>query len=319
MSGSRQIGDGARQTTVPGPLRRFWESDLMWSFRHTPYAVVSLTLVMVVFAVALLANWTAPHSPFDLASFNLLDSELPPMWVDGGSATFPLGTDTQGRDILSLIIYGARLSLFVGFASVCFALVVGVSLGLLSGYAGGWVDALIMRTADVKLSFPAILVALLINGVARGFLPPDYHNSIAIPVLIFSIGMSGWVHYARTVRGVVMVERKKEYVQAAHIVGRNGFQVAVLHVLPNTMSPVTVIATINLATAILLESTLSFLGVGVPPTEPSLGTLIKVGSEYMFSGIWWMTVFPSILLVVLVLAVNLFGDWLRDALNPRLK
>ena len=176
-----------------------------------------------------------------------------------------------------------------------------------------------MRTADVKLSFPAILVALLINGVARGFLPPEYHDSIAIPVLIFSIGMSGWVHYARTVRGVVMVERKKEYVQAAHIVGRNGFQVAVLHVLPNTMSPVTVIATINLATAILLESTLSFLGVGVPPTEPSLGTLIKVGSEYMFSGIWWMTVFPSILLVVLVLAVNLFGDWLRDALNPRLK
>ena len=291
----------------------------MWSFRHAPYAVVSLTLVMAVFAIAFLANWTAPHSPFDLASFNLLDSELPPMWVTGGSATFPLGTDTQGRDILSLIIYGARLSLFVGFASVCFALLVGVSLGLLSGYAGGWIDAVIMRTADVKLSFPAILVALLINGVARGFLPPEYHDSIAIPVLIFSIGMSGWVHYARTVRGVVMVERKKEYVQAAHIVGRNGFQVAVLHVLPNTMSPVTVIATINLATAILLESTLSFLGVGVPPTEPSLGTLIKVGSEYMFSGIWWMTVFPSILLVVLVLAVNLFGDWLRDALNPRLK
>ncbi len=319
MSGTRQIGDGAKQTTVPGALARFWESDLIWSFRHTPYAMASLTLVLMVFMVALLANWTAPHSPFDLASFNLLDSELPPMWIDGGSATFPLGTDTQGRDILSLIIYGARLSLFVGFASVCFALVVGVSLGLLSGYAGGWVDALIMRTADVKLSFPAILVALLINGVARGFLPPEYHNSIAIPVLIFSIGMSGWVHYARTVRGVVMVERKKEYVQAAHIVGRNGFQVAVLHVLPNTMSPVTVIATINLATAILLESTLSFLGVGVPPTEPSLGTLIKVGSEYMFSGIWWMTVFPSILLVVLVLAVNLFGDWLRDALNPRLK
>lgn len=311
--------DGDAGQPAPGPLRRFWDSDLVWSFRHTPYAVVSLAVVTVVFVVALMANWTAPHSPFDLASFNLLDSELPPMWLADGSATFPLGTDTQGRDILSLMIYGARLSLFVGFASVCFALVVGVGLGLLSGYAGGWIDAVIMRTADVKLSFPAILVALLINGVARGFLPPEYHDSIAIPVLVFSIGMSGWVHYARTVRGVVMVERRKEYVQAAHIVGRNGFQVAVLHVLPNTMSPVTVIATINLATAILLESTLSFLGVGVPPTEPSLGTLIKVGSEYMFSGIWWMTVFPSILLVVLVLAVNLFGDWLRDALNPRLK
>ena len=311
--------DGDARQPAPGALRRFWDSDLVWSFRHTPYAVVSLAVVTVVFAVAQMANWTSPHSPFDLASFNLMDSELPPMWLADGSATFPLGTDTQGRDILSLMIYGARLSLFVGFASVCFALVVGVSLGLLSGYAGGWIDAVIMRTADVKLSFPAILVALLINGVARGFLPPEYHDSIAIPVLVFSIGMSGWVHYARTVRGVVMVERKKEYVQAAHIVGRNGFQVAVLHVLPNTMSPVTVIATINLATAILLESTLSFLGVGVPPTEPSLGTLIKVGSEYMFSGIWWMTVFPSILLVVLVLAVNLFGDWLRDALNPRLK
>ena len=311
--------DGDARQPAPGALRRFWDSDLVWSFRHTPYAVVSLAVVTVVFAVALMANWTAPHSPFDLASFNLMDSELPPMWLADGSATFPLGTDTQGRDILSLMIYGARLSLFVGFASVCFALVVGVSLGLLSGYAGGWIDAVIMRTADVKLSFPAILVALLINGVARGFLPPEYHDSIAIPVLVFSIGMSGWVHYARTVRGVVMVERKKEYVQAAHIVGRNGFQVAVLHVLPNTMSPVTVIATINLATAILLESTLSFLGVGVPPTEPSLGTLIKVGSEYMFSGIWWMTVFPSILLVVLVLAVNLSRDWLRDAPNPRLK
>lgn len=302
-----------------GFFGRFWESDLVWSFRNTPYAVVSLTVVAIIFTVALLADWIAPHSPFDLSSFNLLDSELPPMWLEGGSAEFPLGTDTQGRDILSLMIYGARLSLLVGFASVCFALVVGVGLGLLSGYAGGWIDAVIMRTADVKLSFPAILVALLVNGVARGFLPNEYHESIAIPVLVFSIGMSGWVHYARTVRGVVMVERKKEYVQAAHIVGRNAFQVAVLHVLPNTMSPVTVIATINLATAILLESTLSFLGVGVPPTEPSLGTLIKVGSEYMFSGIWWMTVFPSMLLVVLVLAVNLFGDWLRDALNPRLK
>ncbi|GMG82466.1 ABC transporter permease [Paralimibaculum aggregatum] len=301
------------------PVARLWQSDLVWSFRNTPYAVVSLALVLAIAVTALCAHWVAPHDPFDLASFNILDSELPPAWVEGGSPEFILGTDTQGRDVLSLIIYGARLSLLVGLASVVFGLVLGVGLGLLSGYVGGWVDALVMRTADVKLSFPAILVALLVNGVARGFLPPEMHGQIAIPVLIFSIGMSGWVHYARTVRGIVMVERRKEYVLAAQIVGRKGWEVALLHVLPNTMSPVTVIATINLATAILLEATLSFLGVGVPPTEPSLGTLIKVGSEYMFSGIWWVTAFPSLLLVVLVLAVNLLGDWLRDALNPNLQ
>ena len=298
---------------------RIWQSDLVWSFRTTPYAIVSLALVLAIAGTALLATWTAPHDPFDLASFTLLDSELPPAWAEGGRAEFILGTDTQGRDVLSLMIHGARLSLLVGIASVVFGLVLGVGLGLLSGYAGGWGDAVVMRTADVKLSFPAILVALLVNGIARGFLPAEMHGQIAIPVLIFSIGMSGWVHYARTVRGIVMVERQKEYVLAAQIVGRKGWEVALLHVLPNTMSPITVIATINLATAILLESTLSFLGVGVPPTEPSLGTLIKVGSDYMFSGIWWITVFPSLLLVVLVLAVNLLGDWLRDALNPALQ
>ncbi|WP_340109390.1 ABC transporter permease [Pikeienuella sp. HZG-20] len=298
---------------------RVWRGDLVWSFRNTPYAMISALLVLAISVTALLANWVAPHSPFDMTSFSLMDSELPPAWVEGGGPDYLLGTDTQGRDVLSLIIYGARFSLLVGLASVIFGLMLGVALGLLSGYVGGWVDAVVMRIADVKLSFPAILIALLVNGVARGFLPAEMHDQIAVPVLIFSIGMSGWVHYARTVRGIVMVERQKEYVLAAQIVGRKGWEVAVLHVLPNTMSPVTVIATINLATAILLESTLSFLGVGVPPTEPSLGTLIKVGSEYMFSGIWWMTAFPSILLVALVLSVNLLGDWLRDALNPNLQ
>lgn len=316
MSDTSRNSRGGR---IAQALQRMVDSDLVWSFRTTPYAVVSVLVVLIITLTALFPGATAPYNPFDLSSVNLLDSELPPMWMDGGSANHVLGTDTQGRDVLSLMIYGARLSILVGFASVLFASVLGVGLGLLSGYAGGWIDILIMRIADVKLSFPAILVALLINGVARGFLPQEYHDTIAVPILIFSIGMSGWVHYARTVRGVVMIERKKEYIQAAHIVGRNPLQVAVLHVLPNTMSPVTVIATINLATAILLEASLSFLGIGVPPTEPSLGTLIKIGGEYMFSGIWWLTLFPSLLLVVLVLAVNLFGDWLRDALNPRLK
>ncbi len=316
MSGKGMEGSAGR---IAESAARAWDSDFMWSFRSTPYAVVSAALVVSITGVALIAPVLAPYNPFDLSTISLLDSELPPAWIADGSTAHILGTDTQGRDVLSMMMYGARLSLLVGFASVLFASVLGIGLGLLSGYAGGWIDAVIMRVADVKLSFPAILVALLVNGVARGFLPRDYHDIVAVPVLVFSIGMSGWVHYARTVRGVVMVEKGKEYVQAAHLVGRNAFQIAILHVLPNTMSPITVIATINLATSIILEATLSFLGVGVPPTEPSLGTLIKTGGEYMFSGIWWITLFPSVLLVVLVLSVNLFGDWLRDALNPRLK
>lgn len=309
---------GTAQRSPSTVLAEWWAGDVLWSFRHTPYAMISALVVVMIVLVASFAEITAPHNPYDLSTINLLDSELPPMWLPDGRAEFPLGTDTQGRDVLSLLIYGTRLSLLVGFASVVFAVFLGVSLGLLSGYAGGWLDAIIMRTADAKLSFPAILVALLVNGVARGFLPREYHDAIVIPVLVFSIGMSGWVHYARTVRGIVLVERAKEYVQAAKVLGRKPWQIAVLHVLPNTLSPVTVIATINLATAVLLEATLSFLGVGMPPTEPSLGTLIKVGNEYMFSGVWWVTVFPSLVLVVLVLAVNLLGDWLRDALNPKL-
>lgn len=296
----------------------WWDHDVAWSFRHTWTAMISTFVVLSMISIALLADYTAPHQPFDLSTLSLLESELPPVWSEGGSTKYLLGTDTQGRDVLSVIIYGSRVSLLVGFASVLFALVLGVFLGLVSGYAGGWVDALIMRVADVKLSFPAILIALLVNGVARGFLPRELHAEIAIPVLIFSIGMSGWVHYGRTVRGVVMVERSKEYVQAARVLGRSPWKIAFLHVLPNTLGPVSVIATINLATAVLLEATLSFLGIGVPPTEPSLGTLIRVGNEYIFSGIWWVVVFPSITLVILVLSVNLFGDWLRDALNPRL-
>ena len=241
------------------------------------------------------------------------------MWIEGGDPRFLLGTDDQGRDMLSTIMYGARISLGVGFASVIFAMVIGISLGLISGYMGGITDAIIMRVADIQLSFPAILLALLIDGVARSLLPRDMHDEVALYVLVFAIGISGWVQYARTVRGSTMVEKNKEYVQAAHVMGIPPTLIMLRHVLPNAMGPVLVIATIHLAVAIITEATLSFLGVGVPPTSPSLGTLIRVGNDFLFSGEWWITIFPGAALAILVLAVNLLGDWLRDALNPKLR
>ena len=273
----------------------------------------------IIMLSALFAPWVAPHNPFDLATIELMDASMPPAWMAEGDSRFLLGTDDQGRGILSTIIFGARISLGVGLASVVFALILGVGLGLLSGYVGGTTDAVIMRIADIQLSFPAILLALLVDGVARGLLPRDTHDELAIYVLVFSIGISGWVQYARTVRGSTLVEKNKEYVQAARVIGRPAVLIMLRHVLPNVMGPVLVIATIHLALAIITEATLSFLGVGVSPTEPSLGTLINVGQDYLFSGEWWITVFPGAVLAILVLAVNLLGDWLRDALNPRLR
>ena len=281
--------------------------------------MMAAALTLICVGAALFSPWLAPQNPFDPAALDLNAAFKPPAWVDGGEGGFLLGTDNQGRDILSTIMHGARISLGVGLASVALALVLGVSLGLLSGYLGGRLDAFLMRVADVQLSFPAILIALLIDGVARVALPSNRHDEIAIPVLILSIGLAGWVHYARTVRGSTMVEREKEYVQAARVIGRRPLAIMLSHVLPNVMGPVLVLATINIGTAIITEATLSFLGVGVPATQPSLGTLIRVGNEFMLSGEWWITVFPGAALVILVLSVNLLGDWLRDALNPRLR
>ena len=300
-------------------LRRLWEHDLAWSFRRSPVTVAAAALTLVCVGAALLSPWIAPQNPFDAAALNLNDAFKPPAWAAGGDAAYLLGTDNQGRDILSTIMYGARVSLGVGLASVLFSLLLGVSAGLVSGYFGGPIDAVMMRVADVQLSFPAILIALLIDGLARVALPSDRHDAIAIPVLIVAIGLSKWVDYARTVRGSTLVEKGKEYVQAARVIGRRPFAILVLHVLPNVLGPVLVIATINVAIAIITEATLSFLGVGVPPTEPSLGTLIRVGNEFLYSGEWWITVFPGVALVTLVLSVNLLGDWLRDALNPKLR
>ncbi|OZI40319.1 ABC transporter permease [Bordetella genomosp. 1] len=300
-------------------LARAADSDLWHSFKRSPGAVISASVTLLIVLGAVCAPLIAPHNPFDLASLNIMDANTPPAWAEEGSAAFLLGTDDQGRDILSAILYGARVSLLVGFASVLFSMVLGVTLGLISGYAGGRVDSFIMRVADVQLSFPAILVALLIDGVARGLLPRDMHDQLALYVLIFAIGISGWVQYARTVRGSTLVERNKEYVQAARLIGIRPFTILRRHILPNVMGPVLVIATIHLAVAIITEATLSFLGVGVPPTAPSLGTLIRIGNSYLFSGMWWISIFPGIALVALVLSVNLLGDWLRDALNPKLR
>ena len=306
-------------STVPVWWRRAWDHDLAWSFRHSPVTIIAALLTLVCVGGALFAPWLAPHNPFDSGSLSLADGFTPPAWTQSGRATYLFGTDDQGRDLLSAIMYGARISLGVGLAAVLFSMVLGVGLGLLSGYAGGRIDAFIMRVADIQLSFPAILIALLIDGVARVALPREAHDEIAIYVLILAIGVSGWVQYARTVRGSTLVERNKEYVQAARVIGRSSASIMLRHVLPNVMGPVLVIATIHIATAIITEATLSFLGVGVPPTQPSLGTLIRVGNDFLLSGEWWITVFPGAALVVLVLSVNLLGDWLRDALNPKLR
>jgi peptide/nickel transport system permease protein len=318
------VTDPSRATSVAGPtlaerLAAAWDSDLAYSFRRSPVAVISAIVLGICLAGALLAPWVAPHNPFDLKTLNLLDALAPPAWIDGGKPEYLLGTDDQGRDVLSAIMFGARISLLVGLASVALAVVLGVSLGLFAGYAGGKVDAFIMRVADVQLSFPAILIALLIDGVARAALPRDAHGDVALAVLILAIGVSNWVQYARTVRGSTMVEKNKEYIQAARVIGVSPWGIMRRHLLPNVLGPVLVLATINIATAIITEATLSFLGVGVPPTQPSLGTLIRVGNDFLFSGEWWITIFPGVALVVMVLSINLLGDWLRDALNPKLR
>ena len=306
-------------SVAAGWMRRIWQHDLAWSFRRSPVTIVAALLTLLCVGGALFAPWLAPHNPFDSGTLNLSDGFTPPAWIAGGKSQYLLGTDDQGRDMLSTIMYGARISLTVGVASVLFSMVIGVGLGLLSGYVGGRLDAFIMRVADIQLSFPAILIALLIDGVARVALPHELHDQLAIYVLVLAIGVSGWVQYARTVRGSTLVERNKEYVQAARVIGRSQTSIMLHHVLPNVTGPVLVIATIHIATAIITEATLSFLGVGVPPTQPSLGTLIRVGNDFLFSGEWWITLFPGIALVVLVLSVNLLGDWLRDALNPKLR
>lgn len=299
-------------------LSRLWDGDIGYSFRTSPVAMAAAAVALICIFCSVFAGFVAPHNPFDLTTLELSDARLPPAWSDGGSSKYLLGTDDQGRDILSALMYGARVSLAVGFASVVLSVLLGVGLGLIAGFYGGWIDSALMRLCDVMLSFPAILVALLIAGVGRALFP-NAQDSLALGVLIISITLTGWVQYARTVRGSTLVERNKEYVQAARVTGVTPLRIMRRHVLPNVMGPVLVLATIQVATAIITEATLSFLGVGAPPTSPSLGTLIRIGNDYLFSGEWWITVFPGAMLVTISLSVNLLGDWLRDALNPRLR
>jgi len=299
-------------------LPRWFDGDVGYSFRHSTLAIAAAAVALTCVICAVFAGWIAPHNPFDLTTLELGDARLPPAWSEQGSAKYLLGTDDQGRDILSALMYGSRISLAVGFTSVALSVLIGVSLGLLAGFYGGWVDTVLMRLCDVMLSFPPILVALLIAGVGRALFP-NAQDALAFAVLIVSITLTGWVQYARTVRGSTLVERGKEYVQAARVTGVSPFRIMRRHVLPNVTGPVLVLATIQVATAIITEATLSFLGVGAPPTSPSLGTLIRVGNDYLFSGEWWITVFPGLMLVIIALSVNLLGDWLRDALNPRLQ
>ena len=305
---------------APSRLAVAWQSDFAWKFRRSPVAMVSFAVLVLMVLSAVFAPLIAPHDPFNPASLNLMNGFTAPMEPNAFTGdTFWLGTDDQGRDVFSTILFGLRISLFVGFAAVLFAMVLGVTLGLIAGYVGGWTETIIMRVADVQLTFPAILVAMLIFGIAKGITPIEYRDQMAIWVLIVAIGLSDWVQFARVVRGATLVEKNKEYVAAARLIGRTGPAIMLRHILPNVLSPVLVIATISLALAIIAEATLSFLGVGAPPTQPSLGTLIRIGQGFLFSGEWWILLFPALTLLALALAVNLLGDWLRDALNPRLR
>ena len=307
------------EPTTQSRWQLFLDNDVTWSFLHTPSAIVAACVTVIAVSAALAAPWIAPYDPFDPSQISLWDGKLPPAWVEGGSSAYLLGTDNQGRDMLSTILYGGRLSIVVGFVAVFLGMLLGVTLGVISGYLGGKVDAIIMRFADVQLTIPGILLAILINGIGRAILPIDMRDDFAIYVVIIAIGLTDWPQFARVARGATMVEAQKEYVQSARVIGLPGWLIMIRHILPNTLRPILVIATIGLALAVIAEATLSFLGQGIPPTTPSLGTLIRVGNEYLFSGLWWITLFPGITLVVLVFAVNLLGDWMRDALNPKLQ
>jgi peptide/nickel transport system permease protein len=315
------VPDPAARVAAAPPASR-WQrlraSDLWFDFVHSPVAVVAALVALLCLGGALFAPWLAPHDPFDLATLDLADSHLPPAWLADGRATYPLGTDDQGRDILSTLFYGARISLMVGLCSVAVCVLVGVTAGLVAGFAGRVVDAVLMRLCDVMLSFPPILIALLIDGVGRVVFP-QARDVLAFAVLVLAMSVTDWVRYARTVRGSTLVERDKEYVQAARLIGVSRARLLRRHVLPNVLGPVLVLATLQVGQAIITEATLSFLGVGVPPTHPSLGTLVRIGNDFLYAGEWWITVFPGAALVLIAMSVNLLGDWLRDALNPRLR
>jgi peptide/nickel transport system permease protein len=303
----------------PSLLKRFSQSDIWWSFTHSKTAMASAALLAILILTAIFAPLITPQNPYDGAQLDMWKAELPPLWQDGGEWPYLLGTDTQGRDMLSAILYGTRISIVIGMASVTLSLLIGMSAGLVAGFFGGFIDNLLMRVGDVTLSIPTILVAILVSTIVRQMLPPGLREAGASAVLILAVALSAWVQYARTVRAQAIVESGKDYVQAARLIRVPARRIMMKHILPNTLTPVLVAATLSFGMAILTEATLSFLGIGMPPSQPSLGTLIRIGNQYLFSGSWWIVLFPVIQLCLLVVAVNLLGDWLRDALNPKLR
>ena len=300
-------------------INKIIDSDIFFSFKKSPTAIISSLILVIIFFCSFFVEIIAPYNPFDPSSLSLMDAFTPPSWSEGGTRNFLLGTDGQGRDMLSTILYGSRISLIVGFSAILFSLILGVALGLTAGYFGGRYEMFVMRITDVQLTIPSILMALLIDGIARGIISRELHDQMAIYVLIFAIGISEWPQFARVSRAATLVEKNKDYVSASTIIGVSNLMIMLRHILPNILRPILVIGTIGLALAIIAESTLSFLGVGVPPTTPSLGTLIRIGNDFLFSGEWWITFFPAIFLVLLAFSINLLGDWMRDTLNPKLK
>ena len=312
-------GTSGRKGKIGRWVRRVADHDIFYSFTRSPVTMLASFTTLVILFASVFAPWLTQHDPFNPASLDLMEAFTPPVWIEDGTWKYPLGTDDQGRDMLSTIMYGNRISLIVGFSAVLFSMLIGVTLGTVSGYVGGWFEVVTMRLADAQLTVPPILIALLVDGVARATLPRELQEDMAIYVLIFSIGIAAWPQYARVTRSGAMVERNKEYIAAAQVIGIHPVRIMLGHIVPNIMGPTLVMATIGVALAIIIEATLSFLGIGVPPTTPSLGTLIRIGNDFLFSGEWWITIFPVVALVVLVLAVNLIGDWLRDTFNPKLR
>lgn len=306
-------------TSRPTMRQRIRNSDVWWSFTHSKSAIVAAVILAVVVLAAVFAPLIAPQNPYDAAQLDMWKAELPPIWGQGGEWPYLLGTDTQGRDMLSAILYGTRISIVIGLASVALSLVIGMTAGLCAGFFGGYIDNILMRLGDITLSIPTILIAILVSTVVRQLLPADLREIGAAAVLVLAIAMSSWVQYARTVRAQTIVERSKEYVQAARLLKVPSRRILAYHILPNTLTPVLVAATLNFGMAILTEATLSFLGIGMPPGQPSLGTLIRIGNQFLFSGSWWIVLFPVIQLCLLVVVVNVLGDWLRDVLNPKLR
>lgn len=308
-----------KNPTTPSRWATFLDHDITYSFVHSPTTIIASIITLLMFVVAFGAPVLTSFTPFDPGSLDLMDAFLPPAWENGGVEKHLLGTDGQGRDILAAIMYGTQISLVVGLLSVLLSMGIGIPLGIMAGYFGGWIDTIIMRFADIQLTIPPILIALMIDGITRTSMSSELHEIVAIPVLIVSIGVASWPQYARITRSGAMVERRKDYIAAAKLIQSPTPLILLRHILPNVIGPTLIVATIGVAVAIIIEATLSFLGVGVPPTTPSLGTLIRIGNSFLFSGEWWITFFPAFTLVVLVLSVNLIGDWLRDTFNPKLR